>query len=504
MPAAAALLLAAALSADTKVKIDQVFTAWDQNNSPGCAIAVVRNGSLVYERGYGMASLEHGIAITPATVFDIASASKEFTGAIIMQLVADGKLHLDDDIRKYVPEIPDYGSTITIGNLLHHTSGIRDYGDLLGWSGYNTEDLTGDREALLVLSRQKKLNFAPGTEYSYSNSGYFLLSIIAKRVSGKSLRDLLRERIFAPLGMSSSDVFDDHTRVLRHRATGYAQHGAEWGVDMSDWEQTGDGAVNTSADDLAKWMINGNRWIDSLLTFEKVATGDTPRYGAGLVLGNRAGHRLLWHNGAWAGYRSAVVILPDDQLSTAVLCNAGNANAALLALEISDAVLGEPPPLSNESVPRHVDGVYLHRPSGTTFSISTAAGRTTMSGAALQPLGNGRFQAGRGGRVVEFGVNAIDVSGDQGPKRHYVLVAPPKSIDERFNGRYRSDEIAADWTVFTRDGKLYVSGDRLGEIELTPIYESGFSVAGYVFEFSPNGLTISNRGLWHMPLARAR
>ncbi|HEX9491660.1 MAG TPA: hypothetical protein VGA33_00220, partial [Thermoanaerobaculia bacterium] len=126
------------------------------------------------------------------------------------------------------------------------------------------------------------------------------------------------------------------------------------------------------------------------------------------------------------------------------------------------------------------------------------------SGTALQPLGNGRFQAGRGGRVVEFGVNAIDVSGDQGPKRHYVLVAPPKSIDERFNGRYRSDEIAADWTVFTRDGKLYVSGDRLGEIELTPIYESGFSVAGYVFEFSQNGLTISNRGLWHLPLARAR
>ncbi|PYQ60671.1 MAG: hypothetical protein DMF58_07380 [Acidobacteria bacterium] len=495
---AAALLLA--LNTATKMKIDQVFAAYDKTNSPGCAIAVVREGAIAYERGYGMASLEHDIAITPSTVFDVASTSKQFTGAVIMQLAGEGKVRLDDDIRKYVPEIPDYGVKITIDNLLHHTSGLRDYTDLLGFYGYNSEDLTGEREALMLLSRQKKLNFAPGSEYSYSNSGYFLLSVIAKRATGKSLRDLLRERIFTPLAMTSSDVMDDHTRILHARATGYSLHGDRWGVEMSDWEQTGDGAVNTSADDLAKWMINGSRWIESLQTFERLSTGGTPRYGAGLVVGTRAGHKLLWHNGAWAGYRSAVVMLPDDQLSLAVLCNAGNANAAALALNISDAILGEPPPVSNERIPAHIDGVYLHRESGTTVRVE----RSSVGGAPLYPLGDGKFQAGSADRVVEFGDKAIDVTGDQGPRRHYVLMPPPKAVGNEFNGRYQNAEISADWTAFSRDKKLYLSGDRLGEVELTPLYENGFSLFGYVIEFTPDGFTLSSRGLWRFPFVRVK
>src|SRR5262249_3308734 len=190
MPIAAAFLFAATLTAETKTKIDKLFAAWDKANSPGCAIAIVENGAVAYERGYGMASLEHDVRITPSTAFDIASTSKEFTGAIIMQLVAEGKLRLDDDIRKYVPEIPDYGPKITIAELLHHTSGLRDYTDLLGFYGYSGEDLTGDREALMLLKRQKSLNFAPNTEYSYSNTGYFLLTAVAGRVTGKRFGDL--------------------------------------------------------------------------------------------------------------------------------------------------------------------------------------------------------------------------------------------------------------------------------------------------------------------------
>ena len=501
MPIAAFLF---ALSTTATAKIDQVFANYDKANSPGCAIAIVRNGVVEYERGYGMASLEHDIAITPSTVFDIASTSKEFTGAIIMQLVADGKLRLDDDIRKYAPEIPDYGTKITISELLHHTSGLRDYTDLLGFFGYNGEDWTGEREALMLLSRQRHLNFAPNTDYTYSNTGYFLLSVIAKRVSGKSLRDLLRERVFTPLGMTHSDVLDNHTLILHGRATAYSPHGAGWGVDMSDWEQTGDGAVNTSADDMAKWMINGTRWIDSLLAFDKVAGGETPLYGAGLVLGKRSGHRMLWHNGAWAGYRSAIVMLPDDQLSTAVLCNAATANAALLDFQIADAILGEPPAVSSEPVPPHVDGVYLHRASGTTLTLATSKGQTTLSGATLQSLGNGRFAAGRGGRAVEFGQNAIDVIDNDGPKHHYVLVPPPKPITDQFNGRYQSAEISADWTAFTREKKLYLSGDRLGEVELTPLYENAFSLFGYVIEFNSAGFTLSNRGIWRFPFVRVK
>ena len=500
MPAAAALLLASALSADVAAKIDAVFAGYDKTSSPGCALVVVRDGVIAYQRGYGMASLEHGIAIAPSTVFDIGSVSKQFTAAVITQLAADGKLSLDDDIRKFVSEIPDYGTKITIRNLLHHTSGIRDYGDLLGWSGYSTEDLTGDREALLVLSRQKKLNFAPGTDYSYSNSGYFLLSIIAKRAAGKSLRELMRERIFTPLGMSSSDLFDDHTRVLRHRATGYGQHGAEWGVDMSDWEQVGDGGVNTTVEDLAKWMIAGQRFIEPLLTRDELSTGELPDYSFGLDISTRAGRRMNWHDGGWAGYRSADLMIPDDRLAIAITCNARNASGATLAFNVADAILGDVPAISKEAIPTHAEGVYLDRVNGSILRVAA----TTVGGAPLRALGGGRFQVGRGGRVIEFRDKAIDVTDDEARTHRFSLAPPARPISNEFNGRYRSDEIAADWTVFTRDGKLYVSGDRLGEIELTPIYENGFSAAGYVFEFSPTGLTISNRGLWHLPLARVR
>ena len=472
-----ALLLATSLTAGAKAQIDQLFAAYDKNTSPGCAVTIVRSGEVAYQRGYGMANLENHVPITPSTVFDIASTSKEFTGAVIMQLVAEGKLHLDDDIRKYVPEIPDYGQKITIANLLHHTSGLRDYTDLLGWYGYNSEDWTGTREALMLLSRQKNLNFAPGTEYSYSNTGYFLLSLIAGRVSGKPFREVVRERIVTPLSMTDTDVLDDHTLVLPGRATAYSLHGSRWGVEMSDWEQTGDGAVNTSVADMARWIINGKRFIDSLATFEKLASGETPQYGAGLAYGTRAGHRQMSHNGAWAGYRSSILMLPDDQFGTAVLCNAGNANPGSLTSQIADAMLGAAP---KPGEPPKLDGVYLHRPSGTILTLGPSS------------------------RIIESTADAIDVSVADGPKRHYVRMPPPKPLTDQFNGRYQSAEISADWTAFTREKKLYLSGDRLGEVELSLLYENGFSMFGYIIEFTPDGFTLSNRGLWRFPFVRVK
>ena len=495
------ILAAALLSAELSKKVDEVFAPYDKSNSPGCAAAIVRGGGIAYEHGYGIASLEHDIAITPSTVFDIASVSKQFTAAVTLQLVADGKLSLDDDVRKYVPELPDYGGRITIRNLLHHTSGLRDYIDLLGNFGFNSEDLTGDREALMLLARQKALNFAPGTDHSYSNSNFFLLSIIAKRVSGKSLRDLMRERIFAPLGMTGSDLADDHARVIHHRATGYDPRGGnEFAVDMSDWEATGDGGVNTSVEDLAKWMTSGQRFIQPLLVHDKLATGETPDYGFGIVDMKRGEHRLIFHDGAWAGYRAAVFMLPDDDLSIAIACNLGSTSGALLAYRVADAILGEvggpAPPL----VP-NVDGIYVDRLSGTIIRVTTMDGKTLVGGNPLRPLGNGRFVAGRGARVVELRDKAIDVT-DGNARTHRYVLAPPPRTDASFAGRYQNAEISADWTVVARDGKLFMTGDRLGEIELRPAYENAFTMYGTVIEFSKDGFTLSNRGLWRMRFRR--
>src|ERR1041385_6854545 len=195
-------------------RVDSVFAAFTAPGSPGCALGVVQDGRLGYSGGYGLASIELGVPITSRTVFDIGSVSKQFTAMAVLLLAREGKLSLDDEIQKYLPEIPRYARPVTSRHLLHHTSGLRDYIDLLGWSGVQEESVTGDRDALAILARQRAANFEAGAEYLYSNSGFFLLSVIVRRASGKSLRAFAAERIFGPLGMRHSFYLDDHNEIV--------------------------------------------------------------------------------------------------------------------------------------------------------------------------------------------------------------------------------------------------------------------------------------------------
>jgi len=242
-------------TADTKA-IDAVFADYDKPASPGCMLGVVASGELIYTRGYGRANVEHDIAFTPDTVFDIGSTSKQVLATSILLLVDDGKLSLDDDVRKYLPEVPDYGATITIRHLLTHTSGLRDYITLMTLAGWQMEDVTTPGQALDLVSRQKGLDFPPGAEFAYSNTGFFLASLIVERVSGKGLAAFAAERTFRPAGMSATRYMDDHAAVVPHRATGYEPSGADFRVASSNWEQLGDGAVQTSIADLRKWDAN--------------------------------------------------------------------------------------------------------------------------------------------------------------------------------------------------------------------------------------------------------
>src|SRR5215471_11291454 len=237
-------------AADVKAKVDAVFKEYDRSDSPGCALGVYRDGTIAYERGFGMANLELGIANSPQTVFDIGSTSKQFTAFSIHLLARDGKLSLDDDIRKWIPEVPSYGKTVTIRNLLHHTSGLRDYIEAMALQGTQEEDWTTEADALAAIARQKAPNFAPGDDYLYSNSGFFLLGVIVKRASGQSLRDFAQARIFGPLGMRHTQFNDWHNRIVPNRATGYKRAKAGgFRIDMGDWEQVGDGAVQTTVED---------------------------------------------------------------------------------------------------------------------------------------------------------------------------------------------------------------------------------------------------------------
>jgi len=321
------LLVAAAIAQPQSLtdKVDRIFAEWNTTSSPGCALAVVKDGRIVYERGYGMANLELGIAITPQSVFDIGSVSKEITAMAMLLLVQDGQISLDDDIRKYLPEMPNYGSTITIRHMLHHTSGLRNYDDLFDLEGIPEADLTTDRDALDLTARQKGVNFKPGEEFLYTDTNFFLMSQIVKRVTGQTLRQFAQERIFGPLGMTSTHYHDDHTMIVPRRETGYAPHnGGGFELDMSDFEQVGDGSVMTTVEDLFKWgqnfdhaQVGGADAIRQLTTPGKLNNGQAIPYGMGLFIDHYRGLKWIHHSGEWVGIAPPSAAFP---ISTFQLC----------------------------------------------------------------------------------------------------------------------------------------------------------------------------------------
>ena len=331
----------------TTAQVDKLFAAWDTTASPGAALAVIKDGRIVYERGYGMAKLEDGLVNTPDKVFDIGSVSKQFTAACVAMLVRDGKVKVDDDIRKYLPEMPAYEKPVTVRHLLHHTSGLRDYNALLELAGFRDDaDSPTVAEALEIVRRQKKLNYAPGEEYSYTNTGFFLLSQIVERVSGKSLNAFAQERIFRPLGMTKTLFQDDHTQVVKDRATGYgAVEGGGFRIYLSNWDETGDGNVYTTVRDLALWdqaFYSGALGQDLMAMLQTTGTlnsGKPITYAWGLVVREYRGLKVVEHGGAWVGYRAALVRFPDECFSVIILSNLDAFDPSGLAFKVADIYL---------------------------------------------------------------------------------------------------------------------------------------------------------------------
>src|SRR5258707_12029143 len=305
-------LAAAENTAEEKkaVAVDEIFVDLTKAGSPGCALGVYRDGKMVYAQGYGLANLEQNVPITPESVFDIGSTSKQFTAASILLLEKQGKLSINDEVRKYIPELSDYGQKVTILHLLNHTSGLRDYLTLMDLAGIHIDGVTTDEDALQIISRQKALNFAPGSDWLYSNTGFFLLSVIVKRVSGKTLREFAGENIFTPLAMTHTQFRDDHTSLIANRAMAYdaKEKTPGYRLNVSYFEQTGDGAVHTSVEDLLKWdenfysgQIGGKDFPTELQEKGKLNTGKGLGYPQGLFLQEYPRLHNLSHSGFRGG-----------------------------------------------------------------------------------------------------------------------------------------------------------------------------------------------------------
>jgi CubicO group peptidase (beta-lactamase class C family) len=312
--------------------VDAIFADLTKPGSPGCALGIYRDGKIIYAKGYGLANVKENVPITAQTVFDVGSVSKQFTAASILLLEKQGRLRLDDDVRKYIPELPDYSQgrqKITILQLLNHTSGLRDYVSLFLLAGIHYDNVTTDDDALGIIVRQKGLNFSPGSDWKYTGSGYLLLSLIVKRLSGKTLKDFAAENIFQPLGMVHTQFRNDHTSLIPNRALAYEPgEGGAYKLSVSYAEQNGDGMVHTSVEDLLRWeensysgQIGGKNLLAEMQAPGRLNDARPLKYGKDLFLRNYRGVPVIWHGGESAGYLSYLIRFPEQHLSVACLCN---------------------------------------------------------------------------------------------------------------------------------------------------------------------------------------
>jgi CubicO group peptidase (beta-lactamase class C family) len=426
--------------------VDAVFEPFTRPGSPGCAVAIYRDGKVEYERGYGLASLEHELPITPASVFYLGSVSKQFTAFAAALAIKDGRLSADDPIRRHLPELPEYTSKITVRHLLHHTSGLRDYNTLLSIAGRRGDDAFDNATVLRITARQNKLNFEPGSEYLYSNTGYTLLATIVERATKTPFAQFAAARIFEPLGMTVTHFHTDETRLVPHRAFAFSRQGDDIVLDTPNNERAGAGGVFSSVRDLLHWdenfytaRVGGRDLIEMMQTPGKLNDGSPLTYAWGLQIGKYRGARLVEHSGSLGGYRAHLMRFPEAHYSVAALCNLSTSNPGRLLRQVADRTLA---------------GSFTE-PAPTAVALAGPGA----------PAGGGRAGGG-----------ATDA-----PR------APVASASD-YAGTYYSDEADVTFTVTARDGTLMLQRESDREAaELQPASGGDFRFRGMTIRFERDG-----------------
>jgi CubicO group peptidase (beta-lactamase class C family) len=401
-----------------QARVDQIFAEYDHSKTPGCELGVIRNGAFIYRKGYGAASLELEVPLSAQSVFYMGSVSKQFTAASVVLAAQQGFFSLDDNIRKFIPELPDYGQPVTMRQMLHHTSGFRDVLGLLELSGRSALDRHSSDELIDLIVRQKALNFKPGAEYLYSNTNYFLLAEVIKRTTKKSLAVFAAENIFKPLGMTHTRFYDDSTLVLPGRVPAYEPGGqGDFKVNWStNFAMVGAGGLMSRLDDLLLWDRNfydnrlGNgSFLAEMQTRGVLNDGRQITYALGLVMDSYRGLPVVEHSGSLLGYQTEILRFPEQRFTVVCLCNLSSANPTSFAHRIADIYLEKSLQPMHASTKEaggtakldSFNGIYLNPLEHSVILFTASSDHLEMGGLSLSRIGDDRFQT-PGGTVIEF------------------------------------------------------------------------------------------------------
>lgn len=490
---------------DTVALIEKAFDRYKSTN-PGSQLTIARNGQIIFSRAWGMADMEHNIALTTESIIEAGSVSKQFTAAAILLLEQQGKLSLSDDVRKYVPEVPDYGTPITLRHMMTHASGLKDWGsiaDIAGWprstKTYNNDD------ALFIISKQKTLNHIPGDEYIYSNSNYNLFAIIVERVSGKSLAEFTRINIFEPAGMKHTEWRNDFRKIVPNRAIAYEKNVNRYMTDMPNEYVYGNGGLLTTTEDLIAWnnfYLSGKLGNPSLLNNQLALTrfnnGKLNLYGAGLRVDSLRGWKMISHTGATAGYRASLEHFPELGLSIAWLSNTSEFDAGVGAAENVRNILVKNKITNNPVAPVEVnvdaatlskyEGWYRDPKTGGGVRLFVRDGKLSNSrGGNMIPVSNNQFALGSNRVTINLGsprglyfVNSIQDT------VFYPKVDTANTSEKamaEYSGEYNSEETGSAFSVFIKNGRLVAHRDPKTDYALAPMYKDAFTFPGGIINF---------------------
>jgi CubicO group peptidase (beta-lactamase class C family) len=462
------------MSAGQVEAVDALFVDWSDPAGPGAAVAITRNGQVIYSQGYGSAQLEYRIPVTPTTPFHVASVSKQFTTFAVALLAHEGALSWDDPVQRHLPEIPDLGHPVTLRQLAQHTSGVRDQWELLIQAGWRIDDVITRDQILALMLRQRELNFEPGSEYLYSNMGYSLLAEVVERVSGEDFGAFLRERVFLPLGMHRTHVHADHTRIVPGRAYSYAPNpSGGWRNAVLSYANQGATSLFTTVEDLGRWMaemdapVVGSPALWAEMTEPaRLTQGDTVPYGLGLSVGRYRGLSTQGHGGSDAGFRTNLLYFPEERVGVVVFGNASAFNAARLAQQVAEVLL------EDRMAPAEAPAANAQASAGTPGSGATEPDEPVVLPAQVMAAYEGSYYSPELDVLYRIRVS----EGVLVVERPRQPVQPLSTVEL---DRFRSTQWGINRVDFVRDEReavvqMLVSGGRVRNVRFHRVEPWGF------------------------------